>query len=128
EDSARLQKKIIQLVPQPSTKKEPAPWYVIEATETGELIGLADVPYRLGIDPQSYLEPSSSSKTPDPYCTQGFTYPFAMEKTAEPQPQTMPAFYPEHEPYYSYELPRLADPDLLFTYRQIWSPEPGEKT
>ena len=128
EDSARLQKKIIQLVPQPSTKKEPAPWYVIEATETGELIGLADVPYRLGIDPQSYLEPSSSSKTPDPYCTQGFTYPFAMEKTAEPQPQIMPAFYPDHEPYYSYELPRLADPDLLFTYRQIWSPEPGEKT
>ena len=128
EDSAFLSKKILKFVPQPTTQKEPAPWYVIEATETGELIGLADVPYRLGIDPQSYLEPSASSKTPDPYCTQGFTYPFAMEKTAEPQPQTMPAFYPDHEPYYSYELPRFTNPDLLFTYRQIWSPTPGEKT
>ncbi|MEB3309604.1 MAG: FAD-dependent oxidoreductase [Snowella sp.] len=129
ENSRLFDKTIIQFIPKPvkNAKTPPvAPWYIIEATETGELIALADVPYRVGIDPLSYLEPSASSKTPDPYCTQGFTYTFAMEKTAEPQPQTMPPFYPQYEPYYSYELPRFTNPDLLFTYRQIWSPEPGE--
>jgi hypothetical protein len=126
EDSARLQKRIIKFVPpKANLNKKAAPWYVIEATETGELIGLADVPYKLGIDPRSYLEPSSASETPDPYCTQGFTYTFAMEKTKEPQTHEIPSFYPQYEPYYSYELPRLASFDLVFTYRRIWSPETG---
>jgi len=31
-------------------------WYVVDATETGEIIALADVPYRLGIDARSYLD------------------------------------------------------------------------
>jgi hypothetical protein len=126
EDSSRLKKTIIRFVPKPSQKPKPANWYVIEATETGELIGLADVPYRLGIDPRSYLEPSSSSTTADPYCTQGFTYTFAMEKTEEPQKHQMPPFYLQHSPYYSYELERLASYNLVFTYRRIWSPEQGE--
>lgn len=126
ENSALFDKTIIQFQPKTPPAK-PAPWYVIEATETGEIIALADVPYRLGIDPRSYLEPSASSTTPDPYCTQGFTYTFAMERTAEPQPQTMPPFYPQYEPYYSYEAARFANPDLLFTYRQIWSPQRGER-
>ena len=124
EDSALLQKEIIKLVPATTA----ANWYVIEATETGEIIALADVPYRLGIDPLSYLEPSSSSKNNDPYCTQGFTYTFAMEATAEPQEHIMPSSYMQHHQYYSYELERLADFDLVFTYRRIWSPDTGEQT
>ena len=51
-----------------------------------------------------------------------------MEATKEPQTHQMPAFYPEYEPYYSYELPRLADFGLVFTYRRIWSPKNGETT
>jgi FAD dependent oxidoreductase len=125
EDSPRLKKKIVKFVPRFNNKKS-AQWYVIDATETGELIGLADVPYKLGIDPRSYEEPSSSSATADPYCTQGFTYTFAMEKTKEPQTHEMPPFYPQYAPYYSYELPRLANFDLVFTYRRIWSPEKGK--
>ena len=121
EDSERFQKKIIRFVP-PENSND---WYVIEATETGEIIGLADVPYRLGIDPQSHLEPSSSSVNGDPYCTQGFTYTFAMEATEEPQEHPEPEFYQRHAPYYSYELERLADFNLVFTYRRIWSPETG---
>ncbi|MUL38213.1 FAD-dependent oxidoreductase [Gloeocapsopsis dulcis] len=101
-------------------------WYVIDATETGELIALADVPYRLGIDPRSYLEPSSSSATNDPYCTQGFTYTFAMEATEQPQRHVEPPFYQQYASYYSYELPRLASFPLVFTYRRIWSPRQGE--
>ncbi len=121
EDSERFQKKIIRFVP-PANSDD---WYVIEATETGEIVGLADVPYRLGIDPRSHLEPSSSSVSRDPYCTQGFTYTFAMEATEEPQEHPEPEFYQQHAPYYSYELERLADFNLVFTYRRIWSPETG---
>jgi len=125
EDSDRLSKDIIHFVPKPTKQAGPAPWYVIEATETGELIALADVPYRVGIDPRSSLNPSSASATGDPYCTQGFTYTFAMERTADPQPQVKPSFYDRYAPYYGYDPnPRLADIDVVFTYRRIWSPTP----
>ena len=130
ENSPRMKKKIIRFLPLKSSKQtqqpQPADWYVIDASETGELIALADVPYRLGIDARSYLEPSSSSEKNDTYCTQGFTYPFAMEATDSPQTHTMPPFYPEYAPYYSYELPRLASFPLVFTYRRIKSPETGK--
>ncbi len=121
EDSDRFEKKIIRFVPQDQN------WYVIDATETGELVGLSDVPYRLGIDPRSYLEPSSASENGDPYCTQGFTYTFAMEETETPQSHREPSFYEQYQPYYSYELDRLASFDLVFTYRRIWSPKTGEE-
>ena len=125
EESRNFAKEIIRFVPA-STSDIAADWYVIEATETGEIVGLADIPYRLGIDPLSSFEPSSSSIEGDPYCTQGFTYTFAMEATDEPQQHQMPTFYPQHQNYYSYELERLADFNLVFTYRRIWSPEAGE--
>ena len=129
EDSPRFEKNIIRFVPPASSSESSGsiPWYVVDATETGEIVGLADVPYRLGIDPRSHLEPSSSSATPDPYCTQGFTYTFAMEQTKEPQTHEMPSFYPRYRPYYSYELERLASFNLVFTYRRIWSPKTGER-
>ena len=125
EDSSKFSKEIIRFVPA-SSSEQAADWYVIEATETGEIVGLADVPYRLGVDPLSSYEPSSSSIDGDPYCTQGFTYTFAMEATEEPQEQSKPPFYARHKNYYSYELERLADFDLVFTYRRIWSPQKGE--
>ena len=119
-NSPQFQKTILRFTPKTDR------WIVVDATETGELIALADVPYRLGIDPISHLEPSASSRTPDPYCTQGFTYTFAMENTETPQNHTPPPFYDQYAPYYSYELSRLADFGLVFTYRRIWSPKAGE--
>ncbi|MCY7366911.1 MAG: FAD-dependent oxidoreductase [Chamaesiphon sp.] len=129
-DSPRFQKQKIIFIPPYRTPKQqastPANWYVVDATETGELVGLADVPYRLGLDPRSAEEPSSASTTGDPYCTQGFTYPFAMETMATPQPQTPPPFYAQYAPYYSYELKRLADFGVVYSYRRIWSPGEGK--
>jgi hypothetical protein len=128
EDSDRFTKTILRFVAKPPSEGQPQgqpqerPWYVIDATETGELIALADVPYRVGIDPLSYLEPSSASAAPDPYCTQGYTYTFAMEATAEAQPQPKPDFYEQYAPYYSYEQSRFASFPLIFTYRRIWRP------
>lgn len=135
-DSDRFSKTTLRFVPLANTEnedlspsfgtlREQSSWFVIDASETGELVALADVPYRLGLDPRSYLNPSSPTTTADPYCTQGFTYTFAMEQTAEPQPQEMPSFYPEYAPYYSYEKERNDDYfDYVFTYRRIWAPEP----
>ena len=125
EDSNKFSKETIRFLPANSSAKA-ADWYVIEATETGEIVGLADVPYRLGIDPLSSYEPSSSSIEGDPYCTQGFTYTFAMEAMEDPQTHQEPTFYEKHQNYYSYELERLADFDLVFTYRRIWSPDRGD--
>ncbi|MGC1306820.1 MAG: FAD-dependent oxidoreductase [Phormidesmis sp.] len=132
EDSARFTKKIIQFTP-PSTNEQtaneqtgPADWYVVEATETGEVIALSGVPYQLGLDPRSYVNPSSPTETGDRYCTQGFTYTFGMERTAEPQPQPEPAYYDQYAPYFSYERPRDSGDyfDYVFTYRRIAAPDP----
>lgn len=128
EDSDRFDKTIIEFVPA-ETDRGPADWYVVEATETGEVIAIADVPYRLGLDPLSSLNPSSPVTETDAYCTQGFTYTFAMEKTAGPQPQLVPDFYLEYEPYFSYERARDGFTaqdyyDFVFTYRRIWSERP----
>ncbi|MEM7580483.1 MAG: FAD-dependent oxidoreductase, partial [Cyanobacteria bacterium P01_A01_bin.80] len=128
QDSDKFQKSIIRFIPAQESANNSPDWYVVDASETGEIIGLADVPYRLGIDPRSYLEPSSSSVSGNPYCTQGFTYTFAMEQTQEAQPQKEPTFYSQYAPYYSYELERLASFPLVFTYRRIWSPKTGEQT
>ncbi len=123
--SSRLTKKIIRLVPEGKRRSEmDAAWYVVDASETGELIALADVPYRIGLDPRSHRNPSSASKTGDPYCTQGFTYTFAMEQTEAPQAQEKPAFYEEYLPYYGYDKnPNLSNLDAVFTYRRIWAPK-----
>ena len=132
QDSPRFQKQKIIFIPPYKTDAQkasaPADWYVVDATETGEIVGLADVPYRLGIDPRSADEPSSSTTTRDPYCTQGFTYPFAMETTATPQAQIPPPFYAQYAPYYSYELKRLADFGVVYTYRRIASEGKGAPT
>ena len=139
EDSARLSKEIIQFVPASVTTQQGdgdgdgarrVDWFVIEATETGELIVLADVPYELGLDPRSPLNPSSPVAERDPYCTQGFTYTFAMERTAEAQTFDVPEFYSIYEPYYSWEKerPQLLTPqdhfDFVFTYRRLDSAQP----
>jgi FAD dependent oxidoreductase len=132
QDSPKFRKQKIIFIPTYKTPQQqaskPADWYVVDATETGELVGLANVPYRLGLDARSADEPSSASTTGDPYCTQGFTYPFAMETTATPQPQIAPAFYQQYAPYYSYELKRLADFGLVYSYRRIFSSGTGKLT
>ncbi|MEA5466022.1 FAD-dependent oxidoreductase [Leptothoe sp. PORK10 BA2] len=122
EDSERLSKRIIRF--EPRGHAGPADWYVVEATETGEVIALAGVPYRLGLDPKSYLNPSSPALTGDPYCTQGFTYTFAMERTESPQSAEKPPYYDTYAPYFSFERQRDNTNyiDFVFTYRRLLAP------
>lgn len=123
EDSERLSKKVIRF--QPTGNTGPAKWYVVEATETGEVIALSGVPYRLGLDPKTYLNPSSPTLTGDPYCTQGFTYTFAMERTDESRVQPRPDYYDIYAPYFSFERERdnINYIDFVFTYRRLLAPE-----
>jgi hypothetical protein len=120
QDSQQFKKKIIRLAPPKSGK-----WYVLDATETGELVALTDVPYRLGLDALSHRNPSSSSETDYAYCPQGYTYTFAMQATATPQPATPPEFYSQYAQSYSFNDKRYAEaPELVFTYRRIQSIDP----
>ncbi len=137
QDSDRLAKTIIEFVPAglnphiaQAGVSQRVDWFVVEATETGEVVALAGVPYQLGLDPRSPLNPSSPVSQRDPYCTQGFTYTFAMERTAEPQTFEVPNFYSTYAPYYSWEKTRdsLKTPqdhfDFVFTYRRLWGANP----
>ncbi|NRB09242.1 MAG: FAD-dependent oxidoreductase [Richelia sp.] len=126
QNSSRFDKKIIRFASARRKQNNNPNWYIVDASETGEIVGLADVPYRLGIDPLSHLEPSSSSANNAPYCTQGFTYTFAMVATKDAQKHQMPPLYMQYSPYFSYELERLASFPLVFTYRRIWSPIQGQ--
>ncbi|MBL1179383.1 FAD-dependent oxidoreductase [Pantanalinema sp. GBBB05] len=132
QNSDRFHKTIIHFTPTPSRQSSSSPpWYVIEATETGEILALADVPYRLGIDPRNFDEPSASETTVYPYCPQAFTYTFAIEATATPQTPTMPSFYPQFANAYSYNsIDYAKNPELVFTYRRILSTKPvaGSRT
>ena len=137
--SPRLSKQIIRFVPAevqqteqqrnpPANAQGKTAWYVVDASETGELVALADVPYRVGLDPRNYRNPSSASLEGDPYCTQGFTYTFAMEQTTQSQTQVKPDFYGEYLPYYGYDKNlNLSNLDAVFTYRRIWAPDAKQR-
>ncbi|MGF1513196.1 MAG: FAD-dependent oxidoreductase [Elainellaceae cyanobacterium] len=57
---------------------EDKPWIVIDATDTGELVGWADVPYRLGSESWQTTGERHASERDNPDCTQAFTFPFAL--------------------------------------------------
>ena len=54
--------------------------YVLDATEMGDLLPLAKIPYVVGSEPKSETnEPHAADKS-NPACVQSFTYPFAIER------------------------------------------------
>ena len=51
---------------------------VIDATDTGELVGWAGIPHRLGSDSRASTGEYHAAKLNNPDCTQAFTFPFVM--------------------------------------------------
>ncbi|PSR18853.1 NAD(FAD)-dependent dehydrogenase [filamentous cyanobacterium CCP3] len=51
---------------------------VIDATDTGELVAWAKVPYRLGSESKATTGEPNAAAFDNPDCTQAFTYPFAI--------------------------------------------------
>ena len=119
--SPRFAKQRLSLVPA-SRQNQQLKWIVIDATETGELLPLAGVPYRLGTDRQTPREPSARATGTDPYCTLAFTYSFVIEHTFFPQFPSKPAEYdsPFHGPSYSFGEEGNTFP-VIFSYRRIKS-------
>ncbi|MGB6014266.1 MAG: FAD-dependent oxidoreductase, partial [Nodosilinea sp.] len=51
---------------------------VIDATDTGELVGWANFPHRLGSDGQGFTGEVNAPIQDNPDCTQAYTYPFVL--------------------------------------------------
>lgn len=120
--SALFNKQIVRLEPPARRQGSKIPWMVIDATDTGELLPLAGVPYRLGTDLKTPQEPSARAVGVDPYCTQAFTYSFAIEKADKLQSPVKPADYdsPFNSRFYSFGERKFTFPEI-FTYRRIKS-------
>jgi hypothetical protein len=55
------------------------PKFVLDATELGDLLPLAHVPYVVGSEPKSETNEPHASASANNACVQSFTYPFAVE-------------------------------------------------
>ncbi|MCC6585501.1 MAG: FAD-dependent oxidoreductase [Bryobacterales bacterium] len=55
------------------------PRWVLDATETGELLPLSGVPYSVGSEPASDTGEPHAAAQANPACVQSFTYPFAID-------------------------------------------------
>ncbi|HZT30657.1 MAG TPA: FAD-dependent oxidoreductase [Bryobacteraceae bacterium] len=73
------------------------PKFVLDATETGDLLPLAKVPYEVGSEPQSDTHEPHAAREPNPACVQSFTYTFAVED--RPGENHAIAKPPEYEKY-----------------------------
>jgi len=62
------------------------PRFVLDATEMGDLLPLAIVPYVVGSEPKSQTDEPDAAAEPNPACVQSFTYPFVLEHDAGPSP------------------------------------------
>jgi len=101
---------------------------VIDATDTGELVGWGRIPYRLGSDSWGTTGEPNASDWDNPECTQAFTLPFAMglhddgggSKAALGNVQS---FYSkdEHEDVFDLEGTPMFVGRSLFNYRRMVS-------
>ncbi len=57
--------------------------FVLDATEMGDLLPLAKIPYVSGAEPKSQTGEPDAPAEANPSCVQSFTYPFVIEHGAE---------------------------------------------
>jgi hypothetical protein len=101
---------------------------VIDATDTGEVVGWARIPYRLGSESKDTTGERHAPRKDNPQCTQAFTFPFALgivddggaSLSALSQIQPM---YTRREHEQDYHLGKFSmfDGGGLFDYRRIVS-------
>jgi hypothetical protein len=54
--------------------------YLLDATEMGDLMPLAKIPYVVGSEAKAETGEPHAAEKPNPACVQSFTYPFAIER------------------------------------------------
>ncbi|MEL6382728.1 MAG: FAD-dependent oxidoreductase [Cyanobacteria bacterium J06626_18] len=106
--------------------------FVIDATDTGEFIAWAKIPYRVGSDARSVLDEISAPSQSNPHCTQAFTFPFVMA-IADDRGQSHQALQnletgipkAEHRRGYDMEGFPMFHNRSMFNYRRIVSRATG---
>ncbi len=106
---------------------------VIDATDTGEFIGWAGVPHRLGSDSKATSGEVNAPQQDNPDCTQAITYPFVMAllddqgKSLAELNKIEPGFSrEEHRREFDLERFPMFRGGSLFNYRRILSVEMGD--
>ncbi|MEK7408976.1 MAG: FAD-dependent oxidoreductase [Acidobacteriota bacterium] len=92
------------------------PRFVLDATELGDLLPLAKVPYVVGSEARRDTGEPHAAEQENPACVQSFTYPFAIEH--RPGAQARIAKPPDYERF------RDGQP---FSFRLSYAPELGWK-
>ena len=121
------------------------PRFVLDATETGELLPLADIPYVVGSEARADTGEPHAAVEANPACVQSFTYPFAIdvhreennripkppeyEKFRDGQPFSFRLFYQTDfgwRGYFQYRMfgedppiPNNQSPGPFFTWRRL---------
>ncbi|WOB43843.1 FAD-dependent oxidoreductase [Thermoleptolyngbya oregonensis NK1-22] len=123
EDDATFRKTPIKLQPPPGKRM-----IVIDATDTGEVVGWAKVPLRIGSDSRNTTGETNAADFDNPECTQAFTFPFAMGIRADGGQsiktlEYVQSFYPraEHMRVYTLEGVPMFHGRSFFNYRRIVS-------
>ena len=106
---------------------------VIDATDTGELVGWANLPYRLGSDGQGFTGEVNAPPKDNPDCTQAYTYPFARA-TLNDKNESLRALQTvepaltkaEHRNEFDLEGFKFFNTGSVFNYRRIVSQRPGD--
>ncbi|MEB3290872.1 MAG: FAD-dependent oxidoreductase [Leptolyngbya sp.] len=101
---------------------------VIDATDTGELVAWAKVPYRLGSESKATTGEPNAAAFDNPDCTQAFTYPFgiAIRNDGGDSLATLARLEPaynihEHRSVYDLEGFPFFSGKGVFNYRRIVS-------
>lgn len=117
----------IRLQPPPNR-----PMIVIDATDTGELVGWANLPYRLGSDSQAFTGEVNAPAQDNPDCTQAYTYPFVLatlndknESLKMLQKVDSSLSKAEHRREFDLEGFPFFNFGSVFNYRRIVSQVPG---
>jgi hypothetical protein len=106
---------------------------VVDATDTGELVGWANIPHRLGADSQLTTGEINASKVTNPGCTQAFTFPFVLaihddRGNSKKQLAQVKSDYSrkEHRQIYDMEGFPMFSGQSFFNYRRILSTIPSD--
>jgi hypothetical protein len=105
---------------------------VIDATDTGELVGWANLPHRLGSDSQAFTGEVNASSKDNPDCTQAYTYPFVLatlgdnNESLKALQKLEPALSrADHRKEFDLEGFPFFNFGSVFNYRRIVSQVPG---
>ncbi|WP_199312384.1 FAD-dependent oxidoreductase [Phormidium tenue] len=106
---------------------------VIDATDTGELVGWANLPHRIGSDGQGFTGEVNAPPQDNPDCTQAYTYPFVLatlddknESLKELQKLEPALSKADHRKEFNLEGFPFFDFGSVFNYRRIVSQRAGD--